>query len=57
MSDTRIDCDRCAGTGIGQYGPIDASRCTACGGKGWTEEEEDWYDEDLAYERSGRGER
>ena len=28
-------CNSCDGTGIGQYGDPDTSRCTSCGGKGF----------------------
>jgi DnaJ-class molecular chaperone len=28
------DCNRCAGTGIGQHGPVDTSRCSSCNGTG-----------------------
>lgn len=28
------DCGLCSGTGIGQSGPPDTSRCSACGGSG-----------------------
>ena len=30
-----IDCGLCLGTGIGQHGDPDTSKCGRCGGKGW----------------------
>ena len=59
------DCNRCAGTGIGQHGPIDTSRCSSCNGTGYFDPEfEDEYERamdlkfeimrDLNYEREGR---
>ena len=42
-------CAQCAGTGIGQHGDPDTSKCTACGGRGYFVESEaperDWYQE------------
>lgn len=43
-------CGTCAGTGIGQHGDPDTSKCTACGGRGYFVDESevperDWYQE------------
>ena len=52
-----MNCGTCAGTGIGQHGDPDTSKCTACGGKGYFKDEPecepDYYREmkDAEYER------
>lgn len=43
--ETDSDCTLCAGTGIGQHGDPDTSRCTRCGGRGYMipdNDHEDW---------------
>lgn len=43
------NCSLCAGTGIGQHGDPDTSKCTVCGGRGYfdaePEQERDYYQE------------
>ena len=34
LEDEHPDCGSCGGTGIGQWGPPDASTCSACRGRG-----------------------
>ena len=47
------DCNVCAGTGIGQYGPVDSSICFSCTGTGYFDPDaEDEYERimDLRFE-------
>ena len=43
-------CTLCQGTGIGQYGDPDTSRCDVCKGKGYYEDAEDDYEPDYEIE-------
>ena len=35
-ADGHVECDACLGTGIGQFGDPDTSKCSNCGGRGYT---------------------
>ena len=35
LDDNAADCPKCQGTGIGQHGDPDTSKCSACGGRGY----------------------
>jgi DnaJ-class molecular chaperone len=39
MSEGYYDCETCQGTGIGQYGDPNTSKCSACNGIGYFKEE------------------
>ena len=41
MSEEYCDCETCQGTGIGQYGDPNTSRCSACNGRGYFTFKED----------------
>ena len=41
VSEEYCDCETCQGTGIGQYGDPNTSRCSDCNGRGYFIFEED----------------
>lgn len=55
------ECALCQGTGIGQHGDPDTSRCSACGGRGYHKpvddefEPPDDYPEDVPEGYDGTG--
>ena len=63
--DGRLDCTDCQGTGIGQFGDPDTSKCSSCGGRGSVEcycvaDEREYYEElkqeaDKEFKREEKG--